>query len=49
MEHCTNVQLWIKKRIVTGWFIYYSMKGGVCEVIQAVCPFQERKRFYLIH
>lgn len=22
---------------VVGWFIYYSLKGGVCEVIQAVC------------
>ncbi|MCC5942116.1 MAG: hypothetical protein JJU37_11305, partial [Balneolaceae bacterium] len=22
---------------VTGWFIYYSLRGGICEVIQAVC------------
>lgn len=25
------------KKEVIGWFIYYSLKGGVCEVIQAVC------------
>ncbi len=22
---------------VVGWFIYYSLRGGICEVIQAVC------------
>lgn len=26
-----------KNKEVIGWFIYYSLKGGICEVIQAVC------------
>lgn len=27
----------LKKEEIIGWFIYYSNKGDVCEVIQAVC------------
>jgi len=26
-----------EKEGIAGWFIYYSLNGGICEVIQAVC------------
>ncbi len=35
-----------KKENLIGWFIYYAPKGGVCEVIQAVCMSGEETELF---
>ena len=41
-----KIGIWNKREVLIGWFIYYSSKGGVCEVMQAVSlPGKEAELF----